>query len=352
MGHACSRTIRNDPTSPGGVTTVPSCSVPDGVARTCGPVGSLFLEPQGQTTVETWHYVGEGQGKYAKLQAYNFVGDGQGSFDRDSVATDYSGIIRKGCACAVVTLILGAICSALVAPSWHSAFRYDPSAREESGLTTQGPVAAAAAEASPSEFVTYTTHQPSTSETSAATQAPALVITEATSTSTFSTTRSLQRYQCVAGADDAPAAGAAAAEGESAASGWSQERKVWCCAHEGVACTTTTSAAAIADVGMPLGISGGGPSVSVSTVAPLVVATVTTTSAIAETDAASRASTTTAGTRSSTNTLSSTTSALVQPDTDPYDCQATDEWSVGQTDWCCRHYERGCMSSSLQPGMR
>merc|ERR1719401_2647221 len=66
-------------------------------AGVCGGAEAMCIEAEGAVKSVNWQYVGDGCGKYNKVQQYNFVGEGCGAYDQETVVVNYGWKFRPCC---------------------------------------------------------------------------------------------------------------------------------------------------------------------------------------------------------------------------------------------------------------
>mmetsp|Transcript_103460 Transcript_103460/g.267595 ORF Transcript_103460/g.267595 Transcript_103460/m.267595 type:complete len:158 (+) Transcript_103460:71-544(+) len=78
----------------------------------CVSLGSMCLQAERSVGNESWDYVGEGRGKYAKSKEFNFVGDGHGTYNKhETVISDYR--LSRMCILIVAALLVMLLAVAL-----------------------------------------------------------------------------------------------------------------------------------------------------------------------------------------------------------------------------------------------
>lgn len=150
-----------------------------------------------ETRHTNWKFVGEGKGGYTQEQVYNFVGEHAGAFDRIEHKY-YNNWRPRLCTLAVVAALLG------LTVLWALA-RFVNTTMGENKQTSQNP------------------------------QRPVYTVTPVNSSSTQSTpTAASAHFNCMTGFK----------------TGWSDEKKNWCCVNAGMGCTPNGPIAPLTNVGM------------------------------------------------------------------------------------------------------
>jgi len=311
----------------------------DGVVGPCGAASSLCFEAEGIVTGENYCFVGDGKGAYQKVPRYSYVGEGVGSWELQRVTTPY-GWRPRACCVGAATLLLGLIGLAWLSnrrdlawlwverPSGRIAdivpfpdlprqrytcvLHQTTSSAESLEATWTATDRDRDARVSPSEL-RWAVHEGRLS----ADELAQLAVADTNSDGALTRVEFSAAMLKADVSHDKPTLGEVAAYRAT----WSAPKRSWCCLHQGIGCTTTTTATPTE----PYSCTEGYANWEIAW------------SAARKSWCCSHYS------RGCPRTTSL-----------PYDCHAGYSnweygWSASKKSWCCRRYSRGCPTTTSLP---